>query len=454
MADTLITIPGVTANHVLGEATVTLGAGDLNIVATAGGAKELNLTVGGAAFSLRKGVEFGTLEGDSRAYVFSPEIEGVNGGYVKLSLPEGVTEDGSRFSELQTRFEEILIEHGLLQPAEESSARQRIKDAIASRSTDSLVTIPGAVAAQVLGEETTILSEGTLSLVVIPTTEGTGAEPLVTLTVGHAAFPLHKTTTFGTLADDSRTYLFTPQVDGIDQGFVAIVLPEATEHPGSDLAELQNDFELALIEYGLLKDGFEAAADEVGRSVREDSARTAQRIRDAKALYLETHPRTADPAHFSKTSHGVAGGTASSTQSVADAAHWVSGAVTSVASSAGAWIASTFVPTRPSATENLDAAARGVSTIVEGISTGVGEVTDTVQDAAGEVVENDYGAEARDVAGNVGQGVANVGAVAKDAATVTSGAALAVAGLQGAAKRQDAEQQQAEGDISDEAQRT
>ncbi len=52
--------------------------------------------------------------------------------YVKLGLPEGVTEDGSRLSELQTRFEEILIEHGLLQPAEESSARQRIKDAISS----------------------------------------------------------------------------------------------------------------------------------------------------------------------------------------------------------------------------------------------------------------------------------------------------------------------------------
>lgn len=67
---------------------------------------------------------------------------------------------------------------------------------------------------------------------------------------------------------------------------MAIVLPETVEHPETDLAELQNDFELALIEYGLLKDGFEASADEVGRSVREDSVRLAQRVRQAKELYV------------------------------------------------------------------------------------------------------------------------------------------------------------------------
>ena len=66
--------------------------------------------------------------------------------------------------------------------------------------------------------------------------------------------------------------------------FVCIVLPDAVEQPGTDLAELQNHFELILTEYGLLKDGFEAAADEVGRSIRENSARTAQRIREAKDL--------------------------------------------------------------------------------------------------------------------------------------------------------------------------
>ncbi len=88
-----------------------------------------------------------------------------------------------------------------------------------SQSTASLVTIPGAVAAQVLGQETAVLSEGTLSLAVISQrTQGENVEPLLTLTVGKAAFPLFKTTAFGTLADDSRTYLFTPQVEGADKG--------------------------------------------------------------------------------------------------------------------------------------------------------------------------------------------------------------------------------------------
>ncbi|KAI9059863.1 hypothetical protein FKP32DRAFT_1595878 [Trametes sanguinea] len=436
--ETLITIPGVSAHHVLGETSVTLGAGDLNMVRGAG--CDLQLTVGGAAFSLDEKTEFGTLEDDPRAYVFKPDIEGVSGGYIKLTLPEGVTEDGSRLSELQTRFEEILIEHGLLQPAEEASTRKRIKDAIHFQTPDPLVAIPGIVAAQVLGEETTVLSEGTLRLDVIPQQEGDEVKPLLTLTVGAATFPLFKTTTFGTLADDSRTYVFTPEVEGVNKGFVAIVLPEAVEQSGADLAELQNRFELALIEYGLLKDGFEAAADEVSRSVREDSARTAQRIREARDFYLQTHPRTIEPVSVSRPLHSLANSSVSGTQSVANAAHWVSGAVTSAASSAGAWIASTFVPTEPGATEKLNSTARGVSTVVHGVAKGTKDVKDTLKESAGDVVENDYGEEARGVAGNVGQSVNNVGAVAGDVATVTSGAALAVAGLQGAAGRQNEEQ--------------
>ncbi|KAI0668216.1 hypothetical protein C8Q78DRAFT_1081601 [Trametes maxima] len=132
MSDTLITIPGVSAHHIVGESDITLGAGDLNIVPVEGRAV-LTLTVGSAAFALKTGVEFGTLADDPRAYVFSPEIEGVNGGYVKLSLPEGMAEDGSWLSDLQTKFEEVLVERGFLQPAEEDrGARQRVKDAISS----------------------------------------------------------------------------------------------------------------------------------------------------------------------------------------------------------------------------------------------------------------------------------------------------------------------------------
>ncbi|KAI0738201.1 hypothetical protein C8Q80DRAFT_1347854, partial [Daedaleopsis nitida] len=322
MGDILITIPGATAHHILGESNVTLGAGDLTIVPNSDTEKSLMLSVGSAAFSLNKGTPVGTLEGDSRAYVFSPEIEGVTGGFVKVTLPEGVMEDGSRLSELQTKFEELLIEHELLQPAAGEGTAERIKKAINS---EPLVTIPGTVAAQVLGEETTILSEGLLSLVLMPKSEEDG--PLLTLTVGKSAFPLYKSTTFGTLDGDSRTYLFTPDVEGLNKGFVAIVLPESPAALTIDLAELQNQFELILIEHDLLKDGFEAAADEFARSVREDSARTAQRIRASRDTYLTTHPRTIEPTHFSPAAHTITGGTASGTQSIANVAHRVSGAV-------------------------------------------------------------------------------------------------------------------------------
>lgn len=49
--------------------------------------------------------------------------------FVKVTLPEGVTEDGSRLSELQMKFEEVLISHGLLQPGSEGTA-ERAKQAI------------------------------------------------------------------------------------------------------------------------------------------------------------------------------------------------------------------------------------------------------------------------------------------------------------------------------------
>ena len=81
-----------------------------------------------------------------------------------------------------------------------------------------------------LGEETTILSEGTLSLVLIPQPEHS-TEPVLTLTVGKAAFPLYKSTVFGTLADDSRTYVFTPDVEGVNKGCVRFCSTCASFNP-------------------------------------------------------------------------------------------------------------------------------------------------------------------------------------------------------------------------------
>lgn len=225
--------------------------------------------------------------------------------------------------------------------------------------------------------------------------------------------------------------------------FVAITLPEVTAPLGAsvDLASLQNDLELVLIEHDLLKDGFQAAADEIARSVREDSARTAQRIRDARVRYLATHPRTTEPVALSDVAHRGAEMSASGTQALADVAHGVLGAVTAVAGTAGAWVASTFVQTEPETTAQLNAASCGTEDIGRGVGSGIGEVKDALQGAAGDVIENELGGEARDVLGNAGQSVGNVGAVVGDVATAISGGPILAARLMGAASRQDVEQE-------------
>ena len=44
--------------------------------------------------------------------------------FVKITLPEGVEEDDSPLSALQTKFEQVLIAHGLLQPGRGGSGRE------------------------------------------------------------------------------------------------------------------------------------------------------------------------------------------------------------------------------------------------------------------------------------------------------------------------------------------
>ncbi len=79
------------------------------------------------------------------------------------------------------------------------------------------MTISRCIAAQILGEDIAILSEGTLTLVVVPKS-GEEEEPVLTLTVGKSAFALYKDTLFGTLANDSRTYVFKPVSEGTKEG--------------------------------------------------------------------------------------------------------------------------------------------------------------------------------------------------------------------------------------------
>ena len=43
---------------------------------------------------------------------------------MKITLPEGVEEDESPLSALQTKFEQVLIAHGLLQPGRGGSGKE------------------------------------------------------------------------------------------------------------------------------------------------------------------------------------------------------------------------------------------------------------------------------------------------------------------------------------------
>ncbi|PCH34839.1 hypothetical protein WOLCODRAFT_145533 [Wolfiporia cocos MD-104 SS10] len=129
LPEILVSIPDTTALHVLGQSTAQLGKGDLTLVLTESSGLHapshpsseqsehtplLTLTVGKAAFPLFSSTVFGTLDNDLRTYVFTPEIGGEKGGYVEISLPEGVQDAGSPFQKLQTRFEQVLVHHGLL----------------------------------------------------------------------------------------------------------------------------------------------------------------------------------------------------------------------------------------------------------------------------------------------------------------------------------------------------
>ena len=87
-----------------------------------------------------------------------------------------------------------------------------------------LVSIPDCLATHVLGETSADLGHGDLTLMLTKTTEvsaptapsasSTNQHPLLTISVGSAAFPLFKSTTFGTINDDERVYVFTPEIGG------------------------------------------------------------------------------------------------------------------------------------------------------------------------------------------------------------------------------------------------
>lgn len=82
-AERSVTIPSVTATHVVGKTTVELARGDLVLSTTSPTTDSrvvdpkaiLLLSVGQATFPLHLSTIFGTLADDDRVYMFKPEIQ-------------------------------------------------------------------------------------------------------------------------------------------------------------------------------------------------------------------------------------------------------------------------------------------------------------------------------------------------------------------------------------------
>lgn len=118
----LITIHNVTAFHLIGTSTIPLtpAPSPLTLLSSPP-SSTLTLSLGPLAFELVSGTVFGTQEGNPAGFFLRPHVEPAAGekegdgaqpaptGWIKLQLPaEGVDSGDS------AKFEEILVEHGLL----------------------------------------------------------------------------------------------------------------------------------------------------------------------------------------------------------------------------------------------------------------------------------------------------------------------------------------------------
>ncbi|KAL4244661.1 hypothetical protein ABKN59_010305 [Abortiporus biennis] len=273
-----------------------------------------------------------------------------------------------------------------------------------SEQLESLVSIPSTVVTHVLGDTSVDLAQGDLNLYKQPdespqlspteTEPAVYDKPILTITIGKAAFPLFKKTVFGTLADDSKVYLFSPEL-GRPGGYVKITLPSGVQEEDSELSSLQEKFEGVLIKFGLLKEGIEAAVDEVERSVPEHPQSTAHTMKGTEN-YSQQYP----PAPSSGTTHST------SETTTASASHSILNAASKVTAAVG------------SSLHNLNTSNESAS---GGIATGTGDVADTSTNPAGPIMENDHGIEAKDVANNTG-GTAGEAIGVTSGANVTKGA--------------------------------
>lgn len=146
--------------------------------------------------------------------------------------------------------------------------------------------------------------------------------------------------------------------------------------------------------------------------------------------FLAANPPTKSPMSFSDTTHSLASQGSDATSTLHDATHHISSSVSDAASSAGAFVSSraTGGPPSPSTT----AAASSVSDLWGAVGKGTAEVTGAVSESFGDIVQNEFGNEAREISGKVAGGVRNVSDAVAHVAGVGTGATLAKGGVKGA----------------------
>lgn len=107
---------------------------------------------------------------------------------------------GSQLRGLQVRFEEMLVDKGLLKAADDSAG-----------SATQSVTIPDVNVTHVIGDTNVELVRGDLTL--SSANSAARLNSVLILSVGKASFSLQKDTLFGTVADEERVYIFCPEAD-------------------------------------------------------------------------------------------------------------------------------------------------------------------------------------------------------------------------------------------------
>ncbi|CAE6493875.1 unnamed protein product [Rhizoctonia solani] len=145
MSVPLVSIENCTTVQVLSSQDVPLATGTLQLLpaepvtsdspvthSSDASTPILTLKIGNAAFPITKATPFYTHTSSSRMYLFAPVLEDVSlgaGTYVKITLPEEIADPGSEAEKARDAFEEVLLNHGLLQEGTAAFADELAADA-------------------------------------------------------------------------------------------------------------------------------------------------------------------------------------------------------------------------------------------------------------------------------------------------------------------------------------